>query len=95
MQEDKLNGGKETTLQNTILLKLEFEPWLENILPEFTESDSGWDFLRRRLCPSRRFLQLRFPSSNSPNEWNLFEGAFSSSNISHQLKRIVAKKFSF
>jgi hypothetical protein len=68
---------------------------LENILAEFTESESGWGFLRRRLCPSRRFLQLRFPSSNSPKEWNLLKGAFNSINISHQQKKIVTKTISF
>ena len=36
---------------------------------------SGCGFRRRRLCPSRRFLQLRFTSSNSPSRWNLQEEA--------------------
>ena len=47
--------------------------WLERNLPEFADRESGWGFRRRRLCPSRRFLQLRFPSSNSTNEWNLLK----------------------
>ncbi|KAH1251398.1 hypothetical protein GmHk_05G014289 [Glycine max] len=37
--------------------------------------DSGWGFLLRRLCPSNRFLQLLFPSSNSSSEWNLHKGS--------------------
>lgn len=32
---------------------------------------SGCGFLRRRLWPSRRFLQLRLVSSNSASKWNL------------------------
>jgi hypothetical protein len=34
---------------------------------------SGCGFRRRLLCPSRRFLQLLFISSNSPSRWNLQE----------------------
>jgi hypothetical protein len=48
-------------------------------LPEFMLSTCG--FLRRRLCPSRRFLQLRLVSSNSTSKWNLQKQKFMIRNI--------------
>ena len=45
-------------------------PWLLANKPPGLRG-SGCGLRRRRLCPSRRFLQLLFVSSNSPSEWNL------------------------
>lgn len=50
---------------------------------------SGWGFRRRRLCPSSRFLQLRFSSSNSTKEWNL-KNAITRWFLTFQLKKIKA-----
>ena len=75
--------------------------WLANKPPGLRGSGCG--LRRRRLCPSRRFLQLLFVSSNSPSEWNLQEEAIPKTVRTWQLTtsrnqgsriRHISKKFS-